>query len=493
MDCTTVLKRASSIANIQLHRSGFIPGSAERDAIQTFTTEIHERMLSIDSAIQKLTWLRGQLSSQLELNQSLVAPVRRLPSEILSKIFVYHARLAPSLAEQTLITTCTVAHVCHAWRAAARGTLQLWSPISSTAPFPGCSIASGDAFEAQLELSGVSPVQLLHTVHDDLILERFLAALSPHSSRWQSVTLRGSCDLLRSLPKYYLPQLEEASITLEGQTTDDVVDFLSGATVLKRLAVASHWRNNPDPSLFTEFPDLRFPTLTHLSVAFDVVLRLDVVRSALEACSVTLVSLSLSMSDDPDWNTVRHLSGRRRVNMSALSTLEVGQGCFEVFDMIDAPALEEIVVRDVRGHHRADLMFQLLASFSEHTGHPGTLCRLTLRNIECQEWTGNHEDFLHCIWRWKGLKELHVEEPADCTPILAPDAIEWLAVEAIGPLYLPNLVSFSLKSRPRRPWHKHRTALQKMIKSREISRLLLKNMTHKVVALEHVHLDVEYP
>ncbi|KAL1721947.1 hypothetical protein EV715DRAFT_270813 [Schizophyllum commune] len=404
MDCTTVLKRAASIANIQLHRSGFIPESAERDAIQTSTIEIHEQMLSIDSEIQKLTRLLGQLYS--------------------------HARLAPSLAEQTLITTCTVAHVCHAWRAAARGTLQLWTPIS-------------DVFEAQLELSGVSPVQLLHTVHDDLILERFLAALGPHSSRWQSVTLRGSCDLLRSLPKYYLPQLEEASITLEGQTTDDVVDFLSGATVLKRLAVASHWRNNPDPSF-------------------------------------------LSMSDDPDWNTVRYLSGRRRANMSALSTLEVGQGCFEVFDMIDAPALEEIVVRDVRGHHRADLMFQLLASFSEHTGHPGILRRLTLRNIECQEWTGNHENFLHCIWRWRGLKELHVEEPADCIPILTPDAIEWLAVEAIGPLYLPNLV-------PRRPWHKHRTALQKMIKSRKISRLLLKNMTHKVVALEHVHLDVEYP
>ncbi|KAI4526888.1 hypothetical protein K525DRAFT_286700 [Schizophyllum commune Loenen D] len=402
MDCTIVLKRASSIANIQLHRSGFIPGSAERDVIQTSTSEIHERMLSIDSEIQKLARLRGQLSSQLELNQSLVAPVRRLPSEILSKIFVYHARLAPSLAEQTLITTCT--------RAAARGTLQLWTPISSTAPFPGCSIASGDVFEAQLELSGVSPVQLLHTVHDDLILERFLAALGPHSSRWQSVTLRGSCDLLRSLPKYYLPQLEEASITLEGQTTDDVVDFISGATVLKRLAT------------FVSLPSHTSPLHSTLFCGW----------------------MFLSISDDPDWNTVRHLSGRRRANMSALSTLEVGQGCFEVFDMIDAPALEEIVVRDVRGHHRADLMFQLLASFSEHTGHPGTLGRLTLRNIECQEWTGNHEDFLHCIWRWRGLKELHVEEPADCTPILAPDAIEWLAVEAIGPLYLPNLATAAM-------------------------------------------------
>ncbi|KAI5889223.1 uncharacterized protein SCHCODRAFT_02548994 [Schizophyllum commune H4-8] len=426
MDCTTVLKRASSIANIQLHRSGFNPGSAERDAIQISTTEIHERMLSIDSEIQKLTRLRGQSSSQLELNQSLVAPVRRLPSEILSKIFVYHARLSPSLAEQTLYTTCTVAHVCCAWRAAARGTLQLWTPISSTAPFPGCSIASGDVFEAQLELSGVLPVQLSHTVHDDLILERFLAVLGPHSSRWQPVTLRGSCNLLRSLPKYYLPQLEEVSITLEGQNTDDVVDFLSGATVLKRLAVAFHWRNNPDPSLFTEFPD--FVSLPSHTSPLHSTLFCD--------------WMFLSMSDDPDWNTVSHLSGRQRANMSALSTLEVGQGCFEVFDMIDAPALEEIVVRDVRGHHRADLTFQLLASFSEHMGHPGTLRRLTLRNIECQEWMGNHEDFLHCIWRWRGLKELHVEEPADCTPILAPDAIEWLAGEAVGPLYLPNLVSF---------------------------------------------------
>uniref|UniRef100_D8QBL0 F-box domain-containing protein n=1 Tax=Schizophyllum commune (strain H4-8 / FGSC 9210) TaxID=578458 RepID=D8QBL0_SCHCM len=468
-DVGALLERATPLANVELHRGGYVPDTDEEYALRRSSREISAKMLAIDSEIQMLSVLRGKLSGQLELNQALLAPVRRLPNEILFKIFTYYAH--PIGFFTPFLITRTVACVSRAWRAAARGTPGLWTSISSRTA----------------DMTGMLPLQLSHPVSDDAALQHFTQALDTYASRWQFISFHGSCSTLRKEPRRSLPSLEAAAVTIVGPPTGDVLDFLADAPALKDLKVVFNYLESELPETFMvpSFPELTiFPTLTHLSLSFNSCLRLDMICPALDTCRGTLISLTLSMAIDSGWGMV--LGGWIvPITMTALATIELGSACYEVLEHIDTPALQEITIRDVSEDMRSP--FPALTEFASRTHPSGTLTRLNLWNIEEEDETS--DSLLLCLDEWGGLQELCVVEPENHAPMMPDWAFKHLQCAADEVPTLPNLKAFSLTARPRRPWNAYKAALEAMILSRESA---MECASEAVVALERVDLKVDY-
>ncbi|KAL1746448.1 hypothetical protein HDZ31DRAFT_34166 [Schizophyllum fasciatum] len=460
-----ILERAASVANIGLHRSSFLPGVEEERAIRGSSQEISSQLSRIDAEILQLSLLRRRLSDQLDLNQSLVAPIRRLPYELLSSIFIHFATDTISgLCEQPRQTTRTVASVCSAWRAVARSTPQLWTRISANAIYPGRPFSGENVYGTQAALTGLLPLQLDHDGRDSAALKRFLDELGPHAPRWQSLALHGSVPIFESLSGYHMPILKEAEFILDGEPTYTVFDFLAGAPALEDLSIVFNYfeRELPHELIVPAFPNIAIPTLTHLSLA-------------------TLVYLDLSMSTDGDWGVIQ--AGRvKPIDMTALSVLRIGQMGYEICDYIAAPALEEIIVHDVPEAHRSP--FPALTDLAPRAQG---LRKLALRNVEAEDW--EDDPLTPCLEQWKGLQELCVEEPENYAPLLCEYALDGLECVDYRLPVLPNLAAFSLRARPRRPWGRWKEALESVVESRKSARVC---QSQPVVALERVQLDVEY-
>ncbi|KAL1710429.1 hypothetical protein EV121DRAFT_192988 [Schizophyllum commune] len=468
-DVGALLERATPLANVELHRGGYVPDTDEEHALRRSSREISAKVFAIDSEMQRLSVLRGKLSGQLELNRALLAPVRRLPNEILFKIFTYYAH--PIGFFTPFLITRTVACVSRAWRAAARGTPELWTSISSR--------TAG--------LTGILPLQLAHPISDDAALQHFTQALDACASRWQFISFHGSCDFLRKEPRRSLRSLEAAAVTIDGPPKGDVLDFLADAPALKDLKVVFNYLESELPETFIvpSFPELTiFPTLTHLSLSFDSRLRLDMICPALDTCRGTLLSLTLSMAIESEWGMI--MGGWIvPITMTALAVIKLGQACYEVLEYIDTPALQEITIHDVSEDMRSPV--PALTEFASRTHPRGTLTTLNLWNIEMDDEAS--ESLLLCFDEWGGLQELSVVEPENHTPMMPDWAFEHLQCNADEVPTLPNLKAFSLTARPRRPWNAYKGALEAMILSRESA---MECASEAVVALERVDLRVKY-
>ncbi|KAI5830880.1 hypothetical protein K523DRAFT_238813, partial [Schizophyllum commune Tattone D] len=110
-----LLNSASERSNLALLREGTDPTLAERKSIYEDLDNIDVELKRVDDDITRLQALREQIRTQLALTRAMVAPVRRLPPELLALIFLEHAGEFPEY-ERTLITTTTAAGVSATWR-----------------------------------------------------------------------------------------------------------------------------------------------------------------------------------------------------------------------------------------------------------------------------------------------------------------------------------------------------------------------------------------
>ncbi|TRM56172.1 hypothetical protein BD626DRAFT_466753 [Schizophyllum amplum] len=127
-----VLKRAALFANLDLYRRSFVPDFADQAAIAHMSRELSAQgriPASNDDALvaldKDLSALRRQIWRQLALHRSLAAPVRRLPRELLSYIFVCFAGMY-NPPDRIGLVKCTVARVCcrRTWYTPAVDSLQ---------------------------------------------------------------------------------------------------------------------------------------------------------------------------------------------------------------------------------------------------------------------------------------------------------------------------------------------------------------------------------
>ncbi|KAI4294472.1 hypothetical protein K525DRAFT_154069, partial [Schizophyllum commune Loenen D] len=110
-----LLNSASERSNLAFLREGTVPTLADRKPIYEDLDNLEVALQHVDDDITRLQALREQIRTQLALTRAMVAPVRRLPPELLALIFLEHAGEFPEY-ERSLITTTTASGVSATWR-----------------------------------------------------------------------------------------------------------------------------------------------------------------------------------------------------------------------------------------------------------------------------------------------------------------------------------------------------------------------------------------
>ncbi|KAL1698915.1 hypothetical protein EV121DRAFT_187025, partial [Schizophyllum commune] len=77
----------------------------------------------VDACISQTGSAREQIVAQLAIGRSLVAPIRRLPGEILVEIFIQYYKAEKS--SPTKMISYAVAPVCYTWWMVARSATAL--------------------------------------------------------------------------------------------------------------------------------------------------------------------------------------------------------------------------------------------------------------------------------------------------------------------------------------------------------------------------------
>ncbi|KAI4519642.1 hypothetical protein K525DRAFT_174153, partial [Schizophyllum commune Loenen D] len=120
----SVLKRASYLASINLQRSGSVPSPQERMDLLRYSEELRFALSPSDPQRRLPLGLHQRAAAQLDIIHSIISPVRRLPPELLSIIFIFLWSF--SMDNGARLISETVHRVCFEWQEVARQTPQLW-------------------------------------------------------------------------------------------------------------------------------------------------------------------------------------------------------------------------------------------------------------------------------------------------------------------------------------------------------------------------------
>ncbi|THU98927.1 hypothetical protein K435DRAFT_837911 [Dendrothele bispora CBS 962.96] len=245
----------SSTGLLEAIRANFIPSShselhllsqcisdAERD-VQRCDEEIQKLRAKLDSLKNE----RNEGCRQIHCYRSILAPIRRLCPELLSRIFWF---ACPKTIVTKNIIDCSVirvSQVCARWREVARSTSTLWASFDINLDVSRYGIEVIEPMiTTHLELSRNSPLSFsLKAFERSSRLEFFAEAIATHSFRWKELKLIGRPFILASMSsiKGNLPQLHSLSIELlEGDDTRQ--DLFEMAPRLQVLTLRSPDRAN---------------------------------------------------------------------------------------------------------------------------------------------------------------------------------------------------------------------------------------------------------
>ncbi|KAI5833754.1 hypothetical protein K523DRAFT_295326 [Schizophyllum commune Tattone D] len=123
-----ILSQARTIADIPLHRLSYVPSDEEAASIREAADELRVIDVQLTAQIANLLAQQATVRKQIAVNDALLAPIRRVPLELLSEIFLLAVPDdwdAAYAGQRKLGFVC----VCHQWRDVALGTPRLWSKL----------------------------------------------------------------------------------------------------------------------------------------------------------------------------------------------------------------------------------------------------------------------------------------------------------------------------------------------------------------------------
>ncbi|KAJ3875569.1 hypothetical protein F5051DRAFT_58852 [Lentinula edodes] len=166
----------------------------------------------------------------------LLSPIRRIPNEILIRIFEFACdtnwftqkpSLYPQLDDQkSQLPALTVSAVCSRWRSLSTSSPRLWNSLYLEILTPYKNVEEGKRFQLALELylerSACAPLYL----DIDLNIQQYILfdTLVQHAHRWKTLQYRGDSRLLRNR-EFILPILEELDLSSHNMGIEDLNCF----------------------------------------------------------------------------------------------------------------------------------------------------------------------------------------------------------------------------------------------------------------------------
>ncbi|KAK7461793.1 hypothetical protein VKT23_008225 [Stygiomarasmius scandens] len=190
-------------------RAKHVPFDAEITGIQTCIDDLTNNLSGyyveikrIEEILSKLSRQRDCLERYREEYLTLLSPIRRLPAEILSKIFQYHCQTPmllrgryrtsrPSKQEGGIMQAPALylSHVCSFWRELSFSISSLWASLDIDFDmFDTLSYGQKRILHIFLDNSCSSPLTVKLKVGFNYSAGSDLGILAKHSHRWQTVT-----------------------------------------------------------------------------------------------------------------------------------------------------------------------------------------------------------------------------------------------------------------------------------------------------------------
>ncbi|KAK7461794.1 hypothetical protein VKT23_008226 [Stygiomarasmius scandens] len=193
-------------------RAKHVPFDAEIAGIQTCINDLTNNLSGyyveikrVEEILTKLSRQRDCLERYREEYLTLLSPIRRLPAEILSKIFQYHCqtpmflqgarishRISGLFKQEEGITQAPalyLSHVCSFWRELSFSIPSLWASLDIDIDiFNPLSYGQRRILHTFLDNSCSSPLTVKLKVGLDYSTEFVFGVLVQHSHRWQTAT-----------------------------------------------------------------------------------------------------------------------------------------------------------------------------------------------------------------------------------------------------------------------------------------------------------------
>ncbi|KAJ7592523.1 hypothetical protein C8J56DRAFT_478909 [Mycena floridula] len=290
--------------------SSSLPTEAESAYLNQLLETSNDEISRLTAAIDKLVLEREALKRNVTSYKAILAPIRRLPEDMLREIFVsclpYNKAMAPVITDAPLL----LGRVCRSWRELSLSTPALWASIHvQFSPFIAVHRVRRLCEEAHVWIrrSGTFPLTIgvKHGNCEDPLVIEFTKSLIRLSTRWRSMEITSPLEWLSSLTslsKRDVPRLEKFSYSLTGAppTTEsgDVwqsLDILGGER-LHDVSVQNLWFQ----SSVTAISKLNLGQLTRLILFAGSESTLMYAADILRRCpNLRVCRLSLAMSHIP--------------------------------------------------------------------------------------------------------------------------------------------------------------------------------------------------
>ncbi|KAL1683572.1 hypothetical protein EV122DRAFT_273224 [Schizophyllum commune] len=263
-DIDALLDEASVYARVAHFRSGVIPSPQATARLHSVAAELQWILCRRKHLVNDSRPTR-RIEHALCMCRAAVAPIRRLPCELLIMIF----ELAlPENWEAAYVTTIpNFASVCHYWREAAIGYGRFWANITVHQTCPEEAVANHGCPQGEdVEWNS----NALHTLFSQ---SHRMRRFSVHAAIYYE-------DIIRAIGPYWpteFPQLKELDLAVFDNLADIVEDFIGIAPDVVKLELFCHYVPRSFeviPALDVgeideEYDTIMFPHLRTLKLHYD--------------------------------------------------------------------------------------------------------------------------------------------------------------------------------------------------------------------------------
>ncbi|KAJ7684631.1 hypothetical protein DFH06DRAFT_13455 [Mycena polygramma] len=432
-----------------------LPTSFESASVREFLRETDEGIASRVRRINRLLCEVAELRRRSEQHKPIVAPIRRVPPEVMGEIFVQLAAIDKPWylpdTERLLELQHTVqpfsrraplifGQISREWRAIALSIPSLWNSVAlhcrSAKDLTNIFLCS-----TWLQRSGSLPLSIrlyrsygqeAPTSQNIRACQDLIRTILPFAQRWRSLELQNlpasSYDVLHELLPDSVPMLE--SLSIEHYQKPKMT--IGQSTPWTRFCVA--------PKLhllyFDSVNGANIATLGEPTFPWSQLMHIDVRDCSAYDCLAILGQASMAvackfMVNKP--SLLQHPS----VSHPGLQTLklEVYDNILPVWSCLTCPALSTF---SIHSESAADHFPENLASFLSRSGQVIEDFTLMGSNLDATQ-------FLSCLTRMPRLRRLQVSEHGDGEQFTDRvwESLTWTPAQDSSPL-IPNLKSLDL-------------------------------------------------
>jgi hypothetical protein len=350
-----ILRQLEEFDTLSKLREGYKVTDVEKETLLTLASgaeaeaRVADRKIARFHAVSLLEHSRDSLLKAASQARSLVAPIRKLPLEILGEIFflTYSSIDLSDTAGLSTLPTVLAGNVCSSWRGVAISTRKLWSCITITMEH-GLPPRAIQYLKEVLKLSGNLLLDLTVTVpclgwftwSEQMTSTAVFPVICKHSQRCKHLTLNGPIYLVVHFFKInltsrspnsesfspQLPSLCSLEITMsEVEHVAPTVFHISSASApnLRKVSITRPTYDHQEGLSF-DFPWSQLDTLVlgvrYLSEFFDALSKsTSLTQAGLHYCFVhpehsrtrflpissdTLTSLLFRLTDDTTYDTM---------------------------------------------------------------------------------------------------------------------------------------------------------------------------------------------